>query len=102
MLHPADPPRKGYVETLLAKEPGLYVAASDNMKSLPELIQKWVPGGLLALGTDGFGRSDDRADLRRHFEVDAESITVAALTRLMGNGELKPAQVRQAIKDLGI
>jgi pyruvate dehydrogenase E1 component len=102
LLHPAEAPRKSYVESLLAKESGLYVAASDHMKAVPEMIQKWVPGGLLALGTDGFGRSEDRADLRRHFEIDAESIAIAALTRLMRIGELKPAQVQQAIKDLGI
>jgi pyruvate dehydrogenase E1 component len=102
LLHPTEPPRKSYVETLLAKEEGVFVASSDYMKSLPEMIQKWVPGGLLALGTDGFGRSDDRPDLRRHFEVDAESITVAALNRLAQKKEFKPAQVQQAIKDLGI
>jgi pyruvate dehydrogenase E1 component len=102
LLHPTEAPRKSYLETLLAKEDGLYVAASDYMKSLPQLIERWVSGGLVALGTDGFGRSEDRADLRRHFEVDAECITVAALGRLMRQGELKPAQVQQAIKDLRI
>jgi pyruvate dehydrogenase E1 component len=66
------------------------------------MIQKWVPGGLLALGTDGFGRSDDRPDLRRHFEIDAESIVIAALSRLAQRKELKPQQVQQAIKELGI
>jgi pyruvate dehydrogenase E1 component len=102
LLHPAEAPRKSYLETLLAQEEGLYVAASDYMKALPQLIEPWVPGGLVALGTDGFGRSEDRADLRRHFEVDAECITVAALARLMRQGELRPAQIQQAIKDLGI
>jgi pyruvate dehydrogenase E1 component len=102
LLHPAEPPRTSYVESLLAKEEGVFVAASDFMKSVPEMIQKWVPGGLFALGTDGFGRSDDREELRRHFEVDAEVITVAALSRLMHRKELKPAQVQQAIKDLGV
>jgi pyruvate dehydrogenase E1 component len=102
LLHPAESPRKCYVEALLEKEAGVFVAASDYMKAVPEMIQKWVPGGLFALGTDGFGRSDDREDLRRHFEIDAECITVAALTRLMNRNELKSAQVRQAIQDLGI
>jgi pyruvate dehydrogenase E1 component len=78
-LHPAEPPRQSYLETLLAQEAGVFVAASDYMKALPEMIQKWVPGGLLALGTDGFGRSDDRPDLRRHFEIDAECIAAGAL-----------------------
>src|SRR5439155_1994995 len=102
LLHPGEEPRRSYLETVLEKEDGLYVAASDYMKALPQLIEKWVPGGLVALGTDGFGRSEDRADLRRHFEVDAECIALAALTRLMRQGELKPAQVARAIKDLGI
>jgi pyruvate dehydrogenase E1 component len=102
LLHPAEAPRKSYVETVLANEDGVFVAASDYMKAVPEMIHKWVPGGLFTLGTDGFGRSDDREELRRHFEVDAECITVAALTRLMHLKELKPAQVQQAIKDLGI
>jgi pyruvate dehydrogenase E1 component len=101
-LHPSEPPRVSYLEAILAKEEGVFVAASDYMKSLPGMIQKWVPGGLLALGTDGFGRSDDRPDLRRHFEIDAESIVIAALSRLAQRKELKPQQVQQAIKELGI
>ena len=60
------------------------------------------PGGLFALGTDGFGRSEDRANLRRHFEVDAESITVAALYRLCQCGCVDPNQVSAAIAELGI
>jgi pyruvate dehydrogenase E1 component len=72
------------------------------MKALPEMIQKWVPGGLTTLGTDGFGRSEDRPALRRHFEVDAECIALAALARLAWKGDLKPQQVAQAVKDLGI
>ena len=102
LLHPTETPRRSYVETLLHDEEGVFVAASDFMKSLPEMIQKWVPGGLFALGTDGFGRSDDREALRRHFEIDAECITVASLNQLMRRKEIKPAVVRQAIKDLGI
>ncbi|MFO0808501.1 MAG: pyruvate dehydrogenase (acetyl-transferring), homodimeric type [Gemmataceae bacterium] len=101
-LHPTQSPRLSYVESLLAKESGVFVAATDSMKALPEMIQKWVPGGLTALGTDGFGRSDDREALRRHFEVDAECITVAALARLAKAGEIKPQIVAQAIQDLGV
>jgi pyruvate dehydrogenase E1 component len=102
MLHPTAPPRKSYLEQVLADKDCVYVAASDYMKALPELIAPWVPGGLLALGTDGFGRSDSRAALRRHFEIDAECITLAALWRLAQRGEIKPARVEQALKDLGI
>ena len=55
MLHPLDPPKKSYVETLLAAEQGVFVAVSDNLKIVPDQIAPWVPGGLTTLGTDGFG-----------------------------------------------
>src|SRR5262249_40448201 len=102
MLHPAEKPRQSYVEQVLAKEPGAYVAASDYVRAVPEMIERWVPGGLSVLGTDGFGRSDSRRALRRFFEVDAESIAVAALYQLARKGEIKPAQVQKAIQGLGI
>ena len=72
------------------------------MKSVPEMIGRWVPGGLYPLGTDGFGRSESRPALRRFFEVDAEFIVLAALTQLMRRGERKPADVQKALKELGI
>jgi pyruvate dehydrogenase E1 component len=102
MLHPTEPPRVPYVQQVLPKEPGVFVAASDYLKAFPEMIERWVPGGLYALGTDGFGRSESRPALRRFFEVDAESITVAALYQLMRRGEVKPAQVQEAIRVLGV
>jgi pyruvate dehydrogenase E1 component len=102
LLHPASEPRRSHVEQVLGKEEGVFVAASDYMKSVPEMITRWVPGGLYPLGTDGFGRSENRATLRRFFETDAEFITVGVLNRLMQRGEVKPEQVEQAIKDLGI
>jgi pyruvate dehydrogenase E1 component len=72
------------------------------MKAVPEMIARWLPGGLTSLGTDGFGRSDSRQALRRHFEVDAESIAIAALDQLARCGELEPDRVASAIKQLGI
>jgi pyruvate dehydrogenase E1 component len=102
MLHPTAEPRRSYLERTLQDEQGLFLAASDYMKSVPEMITRWVPGGLYALGTDGFGRSEDRRSLRRFFEVDAESITVATLWRLAQKGELKAAQVEKAIKELDL
>jgi pyruvate dehydrogenase E1 component len=72
------------------------------MKLMPEMMQRWVPGGLTPLGTDGFGRSETREALRRHFEVDAECIAVAALEQLARRGEIKPERVQKAIKQLGI
>ncbi len=102
MLHPTETHRKSYLETLLAKEEGLFIAVSDYMKAVPEMINRWVPGGLYPLGTDGFGRSETRAALRRHFEIDAECVVVAALSQLARRGQVKPALVQQAIQQFGI
>jgi len=102
MLHPTQPPKKSYVEELLQNEKGAFVAVSDNVRTVPDQIAPWVPGGLLTLGTDGFGRSDTRARLRRHFGIDAESTVIATLYALSEKGLVKPAVVEQAIKDLGV
>src|SRR5262249_55924688 len=100
--HPTEKPRVSYVEQLLGQEKGIFIAASDYMKSLPEMITRWVPGGLVPLGTDGFGRSENRPSLRRYFEVDAECIVLAALEQLARRGEIKPERVQKAIKELDI
>src|SRR6185437_7965540 len=102
LLHPQQQPRTSYLQQVLGREEGIYLAASDFIRQVPEMIGRWVPGGLFALGTDGFGRSDTRAALRRHFEVDAECIAVAALGRLVQRGAIKPAVVQQAIDKFGI
>jgi pyruvate dehydrogenase E1 component len=102
MLHPMASPRKSYLSQVLENVPGPFVAASDYMKAVPDQIAKWVPGGLLTLGTDGFGRSEDRESLRWHFEVAAEHVVVAALYALAQQGTLDRGVVQQAIKDLGV
>ena len=102
MLHPEETPRKPYVTALMEKEEGPVVAASDYVRTLPDMISRWVPGGIFSLGTDGFGRSDTRETLRKFFEVDAESIVVAVLLQLARRGEITTAVVAKAIKDLGI
>jgi pyruvate dehydrogenase E1 component len=102
MLHPTQPPKKSYVETLLAKEQGVFVAVSDYMRLVPDQIAPWVPGGLMTLGTDGFGRSDTRARLRRFFEVDAEFTVIATLYALAEKGLVEREVVTKAIKDLGV
>jgi pyruvate dehydrogenase E1 component len=101
-LHPTQPARQGYLQKLLAGESGVFIAASDFMKSLAESITRWVPGGLIPLGTDGFGRSENRASLRRFFEVDAESIAIAALEQLSRRGELAGEVVAKAIREFGV
>jgi len=102
MLHPTQPPQKSYLESLLAKEQGTFVAVSDNVRTVPDQIAPWVPGGLFTLGTDGFGRSDTRARLRRFFEVDAESTVIGTLYALAEKGQISREVVAQAIKDLGV
>lgn len=101
-LHPLSAPRKSYLETVLEKETGVFVAVSDNVKLVADQIAPWVPGGLISLGTDGYGRSDTRQALRRFFEIDAEMTTVTVLHALANQGKLDRKVVAQAIKDLGI
>ena len=102
MLHPTAPPEKSYLETLLAKEQGPFVAVSDNIRMVPDQIAPWVPGGLTTLGTDGFGRSDTRARLRRFFGIDAESTVIATLHALAEKGLAERPLVQSAIQDLGV
>ncbi len=101
-LHPESEPRLPYVARALAGVEGPVVAATDFMKAVPDFIRPWVPGRYVTLGTDGYGRSDTRERLRRFFEVDAESIAVAALDALRQDGALPAAEVARAIRDLGV
>jgi pyruvate dehydrogenase E1 component len=102
MLHPSEPARKPYVRQVLEKESGPFVAVSDYMKIVPDQIAKWVPGGLTTLGTDGFGRSETRAHLRRFFEIDAACTTLGVLHALAEHRKIGRDVVAQAIKDLEI
>ncbi len=102
MLHPTATPRKSYLETVIEGVDGPFVSASDYVRAHQEQIAPWLPGGLMALGTDGMGRSETRPNLRRHFEVDAESVVIATLYRLMQNGQVDAATVEKAIKELEI
>jgi pyruvate dehydrogenase E1 component len=101
-LHPSEPPRKSYVEKCLAERKGPYVAATDYMKIVPEQIRQWVPGRLVALGTDGYGRSDAREALREHFEVDRRYIAISALKALADDGVVDAKTVAGAIEKYGI
>ena len=90
MLHPAEPAKVPYVTETLKDAQGPFIAASDYMKILPESLGKWVPGQLVSLGTDGFGRSESRTALRDFFEVDAKHIVLATLGALAERRRLAP------------
>lgn len=99
-LHPEERPRVPFVAERLGRNP--IVALSDHMKAIPDQIARWVGQPLIPLGTDGFGRSDTREALRRHFEVDAEHATVASLHALALCEQFAPAEVASAIREYGI
>ena len=101
-LHPDEKPRKTYIEQCFGSRPGPYIAATDYMKIIADQIQRWVPGRFISLGTDGYGRSDGREALRRHFEVDRRYIVVTALKALADDGALDQSTVAKAIEKYGI
>lgn len=102
MLHPEKQPKLPYITQCLKGTKGVYVAASDYVKALPNSIARWFPGPLMALGTDGFGRSDSREALRDFFEVDDRHIAYAALYALFREGKIEEKQVLEARKELKI
>jgi len=102
MLHPGETPRMSYVQQLFKDREGPVVAATDYMRIVPDQIRQWVNGRYVTLGTDGFGRSDSRAQLRKHFEVDRNHIAIAALRALSDEGKVDQATVAKAMKALEI
>jgi pyruvate dehydrogenase E1 component len=102
MLHPGERPRAAYVTECLKDTKGVIVAASDYLKVLPASIDRWMPRRVRSLGTDGFGRSEARKELREFFEVEARYIALATLAELAQNGDIDAKVVAQAIKDFGI
>jgi pyruvate dehydrogenase E1 component len=102
MLHPEQPARVPYVTECLKDAPGVLVSACDYVKVLPDSIDRWLPRPLVALGTDGFGRSESRAGLRDFFEVDARYVVLATLSALVREGRLDPQTVARAMQTLDI
>ena len=102
MLHPQEAPRVSYVEQCLSERKGPVIAATDCMKNYADQIRAYVPQRYVVLGTDGFGRSDTRNKLRRHFEVDRYFVTIAALKALADEGSLPPSRVSDAIEKYAI
>jgi pyruvate dehydrogenase E1 component len=102
MLHPGETPRVPHVTRCLADTPGVIVAASDYLKVLPDGVDRWTGRRVRSLGTDGFGRSEDRRSLREFFEVDARFVALATLAELAQEGQIERGVVARAIKEFGI
>jgi pyruvate dehydrogenase E1 component len=102
MLNPGKKPKVPYVTEILSKEKGVVVSSSDYMKLQPDSIRKWVPQKMVNLGTDGYGMSETRENLRDYFEVDAKFVALATLTALQEEGKVKADVIKKAIKDLKI
>ncbi len=102
LLHPGETPRVPYAQQLFKDRDGPVVAATDYMRTVPDQIRQWVGSRYVTLGTDGYGRSDSRAQLRKHFEVDRNHIAIAALRALADEGKVDKATVTKAMKNLAI
>jgi pyruvate dehydrogenase E1 component len=102
LLHPTEAARVPYVQQLFKDREGPVVAATDYVRTVPDQIRQWVGGRYVTLGTDGYGRSDSRAALRKHFEVDRNYIAVAALKALADDGKVDQATVTGAMQALGV
>ncbi|HEY7334285.1 MAG TPA: pyruvate dehydrogenase (acetyl-transferring), homodimeric type [Bryobacteraceae bacterium] len=100
-LHPAEPSRNPYITSLMEDTDGPIVAASDYMKAVPDQLAPWIGTRLISLGTDGFGRSENRQYLRNHFEISAEAIAQAALSALSRGGAIKAKRAAAAVGELG-
>ena len=101
-LHPASKPKIPYIAQVLEGVAGPIVAATDYMKAVPDQLAPWLPGRLHSLGTDGFGRSENREHLRRFFEISAEAIAQATLSALARNAAIDPKRAEAAISELGL
>ena len=101
-LNPTKKEKIPYISKTLGESDIITIATTDHMKAVPDMIKNWVPGKYVTLGTDGFGRSDTRENLRRFFEIDAEHIAAAAISTMLTEGKLTKAKAEKALKTLDI
>ncbi len=101
-LHPAEPQKQPHILKALEGAQGPIIAATDYMKAVPDQLAPWLADRLVTLGTDGFGRSDNRQNLRRHFEVNAESIAASSLSRLAREGKFDAQRAQDAFAELDV
>jgi pyruvate dehydrogenase E1 component len=102
LLHPNEPRQQTYIQQVLADREGPFIAATDYLKTVADQIRQWIPGRYAVLGTDGYGRSDSRAELRRFFEVDRHYVTIAALKALADDEKIDKHTVTDAMQAFGI
>ncbi len=101
-LHPGETAKQSYLESVLDGVSGPFISTSDNVRLVADQIREWIPGEYIVLGTDGFGRSETRPELRRHFRIDAESTAYAALQGMARMGAFDAGKLAGVIKDLGL
>ena len=101
-LHPDQPAKVSYLEKTLAGISGPFISTSDNVRLVADQIREWIPGDYIVLGTDGFGRSETRAELRRHFQIDAECTVYATLRGLAKAGAFPASKLPDVLKQLDI
>ena len=100
MLNPTKKPKTPYVSEIMGEKEIITIAATDHMRAVPDMIKSWVPGKYVTLGTDGFGRSDTRENLRKFFEIDADHIAAAAISTMLTQGKITEAKAKSALKTL--
>ena len=100
MLNPTKKPKTPYVSKIMGEKEIITIAATDHMRAVPDMIKSWVPGKYVTLGTDGFGRSDTRENLRKFFEIDADYIAAAAISTMLTQGKITEAKAKSALKTL--
>ena len=93
-------PKTPYVSKIMGEKEIITIAATDHMRAVPDMIKSWVPGKYVTLGTDGFGRSDTRENLRKFFEIDADHIAAAAISTMLTQGKITEAKAKSALKTL--
>ena len=101
LLNPTVKQKIPYISKVMTKKL-VTIASTDHVKAVPDMIQKWIPGKYVSLGTDGFGRSDTRENLRKFFEIDAQHIVAATISTLLTEGELSEVKAKAALKNLDI
>ena len=102
MMNPTKKQKVPYISKVMSKSNLITIAATDHMKAVPDMIKSWMPGKYVTLGTDGFGRSDTRENLRKFFEIDAEHIAAAAISTMLTEGKLTKAKAETILKKLDI